>query len=513
MRRDDRLPEAEYRRLKAASNGHAEPEAPTNPLLAGRVLLGKAMVEGIDPPEELEPGLLLKGKVHHIFAAAGLGKTMLALWLVKRRIEAGERVVYFDDENGPRTVGERLQDMGVDPAKVDENLYYLPFPNLPMTAEARHSYRELLEEVEPSLIVFDSWISFLASAGMSENENTDVQTWCSAYTQTARALGIAVVLLDHVPHEGSRARGASRKRDEADVQWQLFKTKPFDRNSVGEINLHLEKDREAWLETSVKFSVGGTEDGKLVFDRSAGTIEEPDPTDGLTPSARNLLDVLRARFAGTGATASEWARAANVHRPLIYRAKDPLIGRGLIREDRKRYYPTPGPDEGGSATPKTGVQWQGVTPETDAHGQGVTPTQEDSVTPESGLFEPTSGEVLHGVTGCNIGESYTPADSVTTCNNPLKGVTGVTPPTSSSVTTLSVQEIAEEIGRPNRGPAKALASWLEDPNPTRLEYLTRSVLTARGLDPGAWERHAGAVKLAAADPDNHPLGCSCGGCL
>jgi hypothetical protein len=72
----------------------------TNPLPAGRVRLGKAMENGVEPPEELEPEILLKGKVHQVFAAAGFGKTMLELWLAKRAIERGETVIYLDDENG-----------------------------------------------------------------------------------------------------------------------------------------------------------------------------------------------------------------------------------------------------------------------------------------------------------------------------------------------------------------------------------------------------------------------------
>lgn len=43
----------------------------------------------MEPPEELEEGMLLRGKVHQVFAASGLGKTMLAIWFVKRCIECG----------------------------------------------------------------------------------------------------------------------------------------------------------------------------------------------------------------------------------------------------------------------------------------------------------------------------------------------------------------------------------------------------------------------------------------
>jgi hypothetical protein len=72
--------------------------------------------------------------------------------------------------------------------------------------------------------------------------------------------------------------------------------------------------------------------------------------------------------------------------------------------------------------------------------------------------------------------------------------------------------IAEEMRRANSGPAKALGTYLDKPTDDRLQWLTKAVLSAQGMDAGQWRRHAGAVEKAAADPANHPLGCGCGGC-
>ena len=72
--------------------------------------------------------------------------------------------------------------------------------------------------------------------------------------------------------------------------------------------------------------------------------------------------------------------------------------------------------------------------------------------------------------------------------------------------------IAEEMRRANSGPAKALGTYLDKPTDERLKWLTKAVLAARGEDTGQWQRHAGAVEKAAADPANHPPGCGCGGC-
>ncbi len=78
---------------------------------------------------------------------------------------------------------------------------------------------------------------------------------------------------------------------------------------------------------------------------------------------------------------------------------------------------------------------------------------------------------------------------------------------------LSVEEVGAEMRRANSGPAKTLATYLEKPTDERLKWLTCAVLTARDMDTGAWKQHAGAVKEAAGDPENHPLDCGCGECF
>ncbi len=78
---------------------------------------------------------------------------------------------------------------------------------------------------------------------------------------------------------------------------------------------------------------------------------------------------------------------------------------------------------------------------------------------------------------------------------------------------LPAGAIVEEMQRSNSGPAKALGTYLEKPNTERLGQLTRAVLYALRMDTESWKLHAGAVKEAAGDPRNHPVGCECGDCL
>ena len=324
-----------------------------NPLLAGRVLLGKAIQDGIEPPDELVPGVLIRGRVHQFFAGPGSGKTMLALGLAKQVIDRNETVVIFDMENATRIIGERMEELGVDPELLDRHLVYLPYPNLPLDADVRRAYEEILDGLKPALVIFDSWVNFLASAGLDENVSGDIASWSVAYAHPARKRDIAVMILDHVPYDASHARGSTRKKDEVDVQWKVVNTQGFHRESVGEIIIQRQKDREGWLPPSVKFSVGGV-NNRIIFQRSDGTIEE-DGEDGLTESARTALDILRASTDESGLTFGQWLNLSGLSKTTFRRAVNALKDRTLVRQEGEggRYFPTEeGPRD---PDPKPGV--------------------------------------------------------------------------------------------------------------------------------------------------------------
>ena len=105
------------------------------PLLAGRVPLAGGMENGIEPPDELVHDVILRARVHWVYAAAGSAKTWLALWIVERCIETGMRVAYFDAENGDRIITERLVALGTSTERLDDLLYYFPFPISPPKRE------------------------------------------------------------------------------------------------------------------------------------------------------------------------------------------------------------------------------------------------------------------------------------------------------------------------------------------------------------------------------------------
>ncbi len=142
-----------------------------------RVLLGEAAKKGVKPPKELVEDVLLEGEVHQVFSGAGTGKTFVSLYVAAKGVEQGRPIVYLDRENGQRIIVERLiEGFGVDPEKADELIHYYPDPEMDLSTRTKESLLRMLDEVNPSLVVFDSMIDYIAYAGLDDNVPTSIST-------------------------------------------------------------------------------------------------------------------------------------------------------------------------------------------------------------------------------------------------------------------------------------------------------------------------------------------------
>lgn len=174
---------------------------------------------------------------------------------------------------------------------------------------------------------------------------------------------MAVLILDHVPKDGTGARGSGRKLDYVDVMWELRNPQRFDREKVGRIDLHLRKDREGWLPGVLTFSVGSGREG-FVFRGSRGTLEPADEA-GLTVKERSTLEALEA-LGSMGAFDSAWkeeAETRGVGRSKYYEARKRLLDLDLVEEHMRKFFAKDpknrGPDESSGRpvdSPGVGVQ-------------------------------------------------------------------------------------------------------------------------------------------------------------
>ena len=311
--------------------------------LDGCVDLGEVLRGGVQPPEELVADVLLAGKAHQIFAPPGEGKSWMAGWLSLQVARQRKAVLYLDAENGPATIAGRMQALGATDAELSAYVHYHSSPTITLEPGSVAAYMRTLDAASPAVMVVDSWVDYIALAGIEENDPTGVTLWWHTIIGPALQRGVAIVLLDHVPVNATspRGRGTGAKLGKVDVSWQLQKVHDFDAHRVGQVDLIRRKLRHGELPRRVNFVCGGGEAG-MVFRRADGVVEEPDPMDGLTDSQREALATLQGLRTSnpSGTTYTDWMRVSGLAANTFDRARQALLGQGLVRRSGQRYLAT-----------------------------------------------------------------------------------------------------------------------------------------------------------------------------
>ena len=259
-------------------------------------------------PEPLIDGVLYKAQNHSIFGAYGTGKTMLALHYCAMLVKRGEHVVYLDRENGAGRIFERMRMLGCSEDHLQRFFRYFAEPDT--TFDNAPDFRDMLEELRPALVVFDSFLGFLSAAGVDENSATGVASWFAAYAPPT--LEAATLILDHTPkNDGGTARGSGRKGDAVDVMWHMAGR--FSQEHPGAVRLTLKKARDGGLPDKVSYTMGGSP--FRVLDGSATKLKPEDRT----------LAALEDGF-----TAGEWLDASGLAERTFYRHRVALENAGRV---------------------------------------------------------------------------------------------------------------------------------------------------------------------------------------
>jgi hypothetical protein len=228
--------------------------------------LGALMLAGIPPRPFLIPDLIYKDRCMVLHGPSGDGKTMISLALCSEMIKAGETVFYCDEENGEDEIAKRLMGLGLTPTQVTNQFLYFPLTS-PSLKEADSLLRRIVG-FNPVWGVFDSGADFYTAAGLKENDNDDMVTWFKAFVQPlSRTYQIGSLLLDHenaVGEEG-KPRGASSKKQKTDASWHIKVTKPFDQDTIGEVEFERKKNRHGSLPPLRKARIGGDGQGNIDF--------------------------------------------------------------------------------------------------------------------------------------------------------------------------------------------------------------------------------------------------------
>jgi hypothetical protein len=251
-----------------------------------------------EPPAMLIRTWLVRGVLHLLYSDAEAGKTWVALQLALDVMCAGNRVVWVDEELGPRDLAGRLQALGATPEDVRRKFVYLDFPGWLMTQRDPSSWNEMLRtlaadtEVPLGLVVIDTVTDALANADVNENAGDEVTRWIKAFPERATDLGVTTLLLDHTGKDGKvskHAVGSRAKRSKAKVQYGLTAKRSYDRTRLGVVRVTLTKNTlGAEIPRERELTMGGEGTGEFII--RPRTMAESLATDDETGDVRDPLE-------------------------------------------------------------------------------------------------------------------------------------------------------------------------------------------------------------------------------
>jgi hypothetical protein len=218
------------------------------------------------PPPALLPrtddeSLLYRGKVNVLFGDSESGKTWLALQAALEEVRQGENVVFFDFEDHADAMLERLRSLGA--TNEDLKLFYYSRVEVPMNDVVMENLLPLLEELAPTLVVFDSFDEMLQLHGFDPYRPDDVRKAASMLFDPMTFLEsrAGVIVIDHMTHSDKSRQGGSQAKlsrlDGASIK--VHRQVPFARGETepGRIELYIKKDRPGHVrKVSVKTGRG-----------------------------------------------------------------------------------------------------------------------------------------------------------------------------------------------------------------------------------------------------------------
>lgn len=302
-----------------------------------RSLVGRAIIEGIEPPELLVDGLIYRGGIHSWIAEGETGKSMLALWVSILVMRQGENVLYLDQEGAVGMVAERLEAMGADPETLDRRFHYYQSSSVTLAQEPLTDLLKKAREANAALVVFDSWADFLALDGLDENDSMDVTRWVTKVVYPLRDLPAACLLLDHSNKEakGKGGRGSTAKRNKMDASHKLQKVGDFHRDKVGKVRFAVDKDRLGAMDRTAAFLLGGDGTGRIVC-RREGSVRFV--VDDLSSNQKKAFVALGKGGLRTG----EWKEKTGLGNSSFYKVRKALVEeQGLVKQGADGlHYPT-----------------------------------------------------------------------------------------------------------------------------------------------------------------------------
>ncbi|NEW76244.1 AAA family ATPase [Streptomyces rhizosphaericus] len=232
--------------LRRESGGPVRTWAPVDITAAWEAADGETQTDVGYLSGDMPIGIFYRGKINGVHAESEAGKSWFACLVVVQEIRAGRYVAYIDFEDDAASIVRRLKLLGASRRDVVTFFHYYS-PTGPLAEEDEREFQQLIS-IGGTLVVFDGMTESMAIEGLKGNDAEDVAAWHAKLTKPFAAAGWAVVVLDHVPHDGKRAIGSQHKKSAlTGVSYFLEPVRPIGKGVAGKSRLKVEKDRGAWV--------------------------------------------------------------------------------------------------------------------------------------------------------------------------------------------------------------------------------------------------------------------------
>ncbi|MEU4890025.1 MULTISPECIES: hypothetical protein [Streptomyces] len=234
------------RKLLAENNGKGPAWTPVDIAEAWDAAESETQTDVGHLSGDMPIGIFYRGKINGVHAESEAGKSWLSCLVAAQELRAGRHVVYIDFEDDAASIVRRLKLLGASREDLVTFFHYRN-PAGPLTDADESEYQQLIS-VRGSLAIFDGMTEGMALEGLSGLAAEDVAAWHAKVTKDFAAANWAVVVLDHVPHDGKRAIGSQHKKSAlTGVSYFLEPVQPIGKGMVGKSRLKVEKDRPAWV--------------------------------------------------------------------------------------------------------------------------------------------------------------------------------------------------------------------------------------------------------------------------
>lgn len=291
------------------------------------------MVDGAEP-------LLYPEAVVAVVGRYSSGKSWVSYRWAIEQARAGRVALIIDYENSLRAVRAKLRTLGATREDAARLAYWGQPGSLLAGTRGGAAYRQWLVEFTPSLVVIDSVAKSAASCGLNDSRPEEYIQWETQVAVPAKQVGACCLLIDHVGHQqegsdaGKRARGASSKPDQADVQYLITMVEQLSKEQPGRATIKVLKDRHGAraigdVAAEVAFTpVDGGATLRVVVSAAVPAVKAAD--GGFRPTG--VMERVSRYLEGAGgpATQSQVLTAVGGNERTVLRALEVLVAEGFV---------------------------------------------------------------------------------------------------------------------------------------------------------------------------------------